>query len=118
MSFYNIVFGKNPRGEIILKTLGLSKGDTGRYRDCFVADGEIAVYTRNGGNNREDYMPDFSEHPNFLRDEDDEFDSTYATIYFSFPEQYATDLALLDDGVPFNPSQRWLDMLESLKTKE
>lgn len=48
-----MVFGANAMGPAILATLGLSPGQVGRYRDCFVANGEIAVYTRNGCGNRE-----------------------------------------------------------------
>jgi len=115
MGLYNMIFGRNAMGPAILATLGLTTGDMGRYRDCFVANGEIAVYTRNGGGNREYYMPDFSEHPNFIRDEDDDFDSTYATIYFSFPEEYTEILTKIDSGEPFDPDKRWLDMLEISK---
>lgn len=46
MSLYNMMFGSNPAADVILATLGLTKADTGRFRDCFIADGEIAVYTR------------------------------------------------------------------------
>lgn len=92
MSMYNAIFGINPLSSVILSTLGLSMADTGRFRDCTVVkkDGElvIAVYTRNGGGNREQYMPDFSGHPDYMYDVDDDFDSTYATIYFSAPEKY------------------------------
>ena len=52
MSMYGLVFGTNPQADAILATLGLRRADCGRFRDCFVADGRIAVYTRNGGGNR------------------------------------------------------------------
>ena len=100
-SLYNTLFGMNPLSDVILATLGLTRGDTGRFRDCFVADGKIAVYTRNGGGNREEYQPvidALAEHPCYLFDQDDDFDSTYATIYFSFPEQYAEILKEFDTG--------------------
>ena len=117
MGMYNLIFGQNPASDAILATLGLTRGDTGRFRDCFVADGEIAVYTRNGGNNREGYMPDLSGHPCYLRDEDDDFDCTYATIYFSFPTEFAEELRKLDSGEKFEPSKRWLDAIEALKAR-
>ena len=118
MSFYSMVFGRNIHADAILATLGLRRQDTGRFRDCFVAKGKIAVYTRNGGGNREDYEDVFkalSNHPCYLNDEDDEFDCTYATIYFSFPEEYKEELAALDSGKEFNPSQRWLETIEAMK---
>lgn len=114
---YNLVFGSNPAGHAILAMLGLSPGDVGRYRDAFLSKGEIAVYTRNGGGNREDHEEVFEKlraHPCYLRDADDDFDSTYATIYFSFPEEFREDLEKLDTGEVFEPSKRWLDAIEAI----
>ena len=128
---YGMLFGQNTKAEFILATLGLTKDDVGRFRDCFVSGGEIAVYTRNGGGNREcwDWMSDDSacgecvgctmtqeipKHPNYLCDVDDDFDSTYATIYYSIPEQFKAELAAMDAGT-FDPDQRWHDRIEALK---
>lgn len=99
MSMYNMLFGINPNSNFILSTLELNREMVGRFRDCFVINGEIAIYTRNGGGNRDDYAEVFeqlSNHPCYLRDEDDAFDSTYATIYFKFPEQFAEQLSKLN----------------------
>jgi hypothetical protein len=117
MNMYNLLHGRNPLAELILSTLGLTANDVGRFRDCFVADGEIAVYTRNGGGNRQDYQHVFdalATHSCYLRDTDDDFDSTYATVYFKFPDRYAEFLAAIDTG-KFDPSQRWLDYFEKMK---
>jgi hypothetical protein len=110
--------------------LGLSAGDVGRFRDAYIADGKIAIYTRNGGGNREcwethgdgddpgcscpgciieEVLP---QHPHYLYDEDDDFDSTYATIYFSFPTEYAEALSLL--GEDEKPEQVWQDFLTTV----
>lgn len=118
MGMYNLIFGQNKAAHVILATLGLTEADVGRFRDCFVANGEIAVYTRNGGGNREDYQEVFdklAQHPCYLRDVDDEFDCTYATIYFRFPEEFAEGLRRLDSGVPFEPDKRWKEFLAALK---
>jgi len=118
MSLYGMIFGKKPTSGAILATLGLTTSDVGRFRGCFVANGEIAVYTRNGGGNREDYqgvLDALAKHPCYLRDEDDKFDCTYCTIYFKFPEEYAEDLKRLDSGESFNPSQRWLDAIAAFE---
>jgi hypothetical protein len=118
MLMYNMIFGENTACDFILATLGLTRADTGRFRDCFVANGEIAVYTRNGGGNREQYqkiIDDLAQNLYYLRDEDDAFDCTYATIYFKFPEEYADELKKLDIGIPFDPSAHWLDAIEALK---
>jgi hypothetical protein len=90
MSMYNTLFGSNPDAEKLLDLLGLSDVDVGRYRDCYLTkdEKEIAVFTRNGGGNRREHKDVFArlcQHPNYLRDEDDEYDNTYATIYFSIP---------------------------------
>lgn len=178
--------------EAILATLGLRREDVGRFRDCFVADGEIAIYTRNGDGNRDCWHTDgegnqncenefyvvneekfysatkdeieqhpewkltnfyegdrrgvwtgemvdvihykclhpdsekcscpgcvishrLPSHPCYLRDEDDFFDSTYATIYFKFPEEFADELKKLDIGEKFDPSDRWLGAIKTLE---
>ncbi len=195
MSMYNMLFGANPSSDVLLATLGLSRGSVGRFRDCHVSAGEIAVYTRNGGGNREcvchddpayggstcenepyqktvdEYVrkaggikecgckafiaygslggiehdhptgnqveetlhrclfPDsekcgcygciityrLPKHPNYLRDEDDEFDNTYATIYFSFPEEFAEGLRMHETGQEWNPDERWAAMLSRIE---
>lgn len=118
MSMYHLIFGQNPMSDVILAVLGLKRDDVGRFRDCFVTNGEIAVYTRNGGGNREahqDVFDKLSKHPCYLRDEDDDFDCTYATIYFKFPDEFASDLTKLSNGEKFDPDKRWLDAIEALR---
>ena len=95
MSLYNSLFGINKQTSLILALLGLGVGSFGRLRDTFVKKDEggswsILVFTRNGGDNRTDYKDVFEAlraHPNYLRDYDDEYDSTYATIEFSVPKK-------------------------------
>jgi hypothetical protein len=114
---YNAVFGQNKASDVILATLGITRGDCGRFRDTYIADGKIAVYTRNGGGNREGYQDVFdalSKHPCYLSDVDDDFDSTYATIYFSYPAEFAAELKSVESKEPFDPSKRWLDAIEAL----
>lgn len=191
---YGLMFGQNPAAAVILATLKLTRSDVGRFRDAFVADGQIAVYTRNGGGNREcvhaespeygdadcrsepfektvrEYVrrpgssldccrggatyigrepehdhatgrdvvetwyrclaPDSAEcacygcaisyrlpaHPLYVRDADDDFDCTYATVYFRFPEDYAAGLAAMDSGEAWDPDARWLELIERLKS--
>ena len=131
MSMYNLLFGANAAGPAILATLGLRPDDFRRYRDCFVADGKIAVYTRMGGNNRDMwYDPEFggsedgkeyeklTGHPCFISDDDDDFDNTYSTFYFKFPDEFAEDLKKLDSGAPFDPDKRWLDAIEAINARK
>lgn len=57
------------------------------------------------------------KHPNYLSDRDDEFDGTYATIYFSFPEEWKDKLEKIQNTEPFDPDKQWSDLLERLKAK-
>ena len=101
---YNLVFGENDKSDILLRAIGLSKSDFYRYRDAYLSeDRNIAVYTRGGGGNRECYCDGVDdnheescvvpiqnklrESPYYIRDEDDNFDNTYATFYFKVPEK-------------------------------
>src|SRR3990167_2492115 len=103
---YTMLFGQNPVARELLEVLGLRPSDVGRFRDAVLLEDCIAVYTRNGGGNREHYEnangTDAGEgcpctgciitfhlpkHPLYLRDQDDSFDNTYATVYFKFPAE-------------------------------
>lgn len=141
MSLYNMMFGKNPASEAILATLGLTTADVGRFRDCWVekadnGDVRVAVYTRNGGGNRswhDDLEIENDEgpgcdctgcvtrfrlpsHSNYIYDVDDDFDSTYATFYFSLPEKYADDLTAIALDERRDPSTEWLALIDALQT--
>lgn len=107
MSLYNLLFGMNPNTDLILALLGLRQHDVERFRNCGIDwdSKQITIYTRTGGGNREDYPNDaLVENPSYLSDEDDDFDSTYATYYFKFPDALAGDIEKLKDirvnGIP------------------
>jgi hypothetical protein len=129
---YNVLFGQNPGVNAILATLDLTPQVVGRLRDAWVeADGvggyRIAVYTRNGGGNREHWgfsYPDRASgsgcpcpgciqthvlptHPLYLFDRDDEFDFTYCTTYFRLPERYETELRATARLEPVNTDEAW-----------
>ena len=89
MSLYNILFGKNHNTATILAALNLTEGVIERFRDVWIEEynNRIVIYTRAGGGNREDYPNEIlTQHPLYLYDEDDAFDSTYAYYYFAMPE--------------------------------
>ena len=93
MSMYNLLHGVNPLAPVLLKILGITEEDCGRFRDIHLnEDGtKIILYTRNGGGNREDHQHIFDKlrkHPGYLKDYDDNFDNTYAYIEFTVPVQY------------------------------
>lgn len=128
MSLYNMLFGRNPASKFLLSLLGLDEMQVGRFRDCFLKrteDGvlQIVVYTRNGGGNRPDYahVTDFLQaHPDYVRDCDDDFDSTYASYYFSVPAQFqqlAESLTNIAEH-PEEPGVVWQKLIENLNNKE
>lgn len=100
MSFYNMLFGQNAQSDLLLAAVGLRESDVERFRDVSASDDgrQIAVYTRTGGGNRDDYPQEvIHANPLFERDEDDDFDCTYATFYFRVPEEFAADVAAMSD---------------------
>ena len=129
MSLYNAIFGRNPMAPILKAMLNLdTEGgyDTGRFRDIYIQKPEkegdqakIVLYTRNGGGNREEYQHVFdalAEHPNYLRDYDDDFDCTYASIEFSVPEKFK---AFVQDAINAGaaPDQKPMERFQSMLTK-
>ena len=92
MSMYHMIHGVNPLAEGLLFTLGYNSEQFGRFRDAFLVevDGElrIQIFTRCGGGNRDDYEEVFEwakDEPTYIRDFDDDYDCTYATIEFGIP---------------------------------
>lgn len=143
MSMYGMLFGESESAGVLLAVIGLSKTDFYRYRDCYLDEkGRIAVYTRGGGGNRgcycdADYVKDEErtvefagekhregcvvvthsinrEHPCYLSDEDDDFDSTYATFYFRVPET-ADREALAQIKPEIARDEAWQIALEALR---
>lgn len=123
MSLYNMVNGVNPATFFILPLLGEKHAEQyPRFRDCFVGrlynsdkDDEfgipvkqtdqtekvISVYTRVGGGNRNNYVDEIKElqsHPNYIKDYNDDFDSTFATFLFSVPNEWINDFDLVVAG--------------------
>jgi hypothetical protein len=86
---YNALFGMNQAVPYLLDILKLTPEETGRLRDAYVKDGHIILYTRNGGGNREwqaEAITRMRNHPNYIKDWDWDFDSTYANFEFSVPD--------------------------------
>jgi len=113
MSLYHMLCGENPLSGMLLQFLDIDQGNkwfSGRFRDCYPnKDGtKILLYTRNGGGNREHFDEyankkegmdcscpaccinhQLPKHPNYIKDYDDDFDCTFATVEFSVPERWA-----------------------------
>jgi hypothetical protein len=140
------MFGEHAEGEILVKILEVSATGpfrVGRYRDAWVeAQGDvptIRVHTRNGGGNREcwndacDDMADvhvedclcwaiasLQAHPWYVRDEDDDFDSTYADFYFVPKGEMGADVlpALVRiAGAPVDMGARWQAAIDAIGGK-
>lgn len=114
---YNALFGMNPDSEKLLQILNLTRDSFYRFRDCYLTeDGQIAVYTRGGGGNRDDHedpWTEFGDNPNFLGAEDDDFDCTYMTYTFKVPDEAKAALEGMEPAMP--PAEKWDVLLASLK---
>ena len=117
MSLYNMLFGMNPDTDKILNVLGKTREDFGRFRNVYLDEGYIVVHTRNGGGNREDYFPEWVEdHPWYSHDEDDDFDCTYADIYFKVPDDAnQTLMALHNFEKGADPKEQWGMLLATME---
>ena len=100
MSLYNIINGFNPACVFIMPMLGRKQNEYPRFRDCFVEDGMIAIFTRVGSLNKGCGFGEekLYEDPNYVRDYDDDFDCTYGTYLFNVPEKWKADFdAIMND---------------------
>lgn len=123
MSMYNLLHGVNPNAEILKAVLGLdSKWPTGRFRDIYLnEDGtKIILYTRNGGGNREAYQHVFdnlADHPNYVRNWDDDFDCTYAYVEFTIPKEASGLCASLADGSkPKSIHEKFMETIKQMES--
>lgn len=94
MALYNQLFGENEDAVAILGFASLTREMFPRYRDVFLADEgrTIIVYTRIGGNNRNDYQEEIQQimkHPQYKDNCDDELDNTYAYFKFNVLPKYS-----------------------------
>jgi hypothetical protein len=112
-----MLFGQNDHAGFLLKLLDAERDDFGRFRDVYVTETHIVVHTRCGGGNREDYFPEWVEdHPLYDYDVDDDFDCTYADIFFRYPLGYEDVLKEMAIGT-VTPAEKWQLMFKALETK-
>ena len=133
MSLYNLMFGVNKMAGFLLGVLNTSHHEIPRFRDCWLAEKgtQIIIYTRTGGGNRPyydrpgdgDYEGPWNDNiraiPGFIKDEDDNYDSTYAKFYFEVPETWKQMLVdFASSGVyeePPSSEERWKQALDEIK---
>lgn len=142
MSLYNAIHGHNALAPVLLAMLGINPSNVPRYRDCWWDGEHIVIHTRTGGGNREFYdslesckdnYPDYfnddrptNENPSgpwnadlqalptYVRDEDDDYDSTYANFYFSVPApmQWVVPHLSAQDKTP---GERWQGFMDKMR---
>ena len=100
MSLYNMINGYNPACVLLMPMLGRREHEYPRFRDCFLVDGMIAIYTRVGGGNRNSGFGEekLYDDPNFVKTYDDEFDSTYGYYLFNVPDKWKADFDKIVNG--------------------
>lgn len=89
MSLYNMVLGFDPMAPVLLTMLRLDARQVPRFRDCWWTGKHIVLLTRTGGGNRVEYESaneELRKLPTFVRDQDNEFDSTFAEFYYKVPD--------------------------------
>jgi hypothetical protein len=145
MSLYEIAVADGRQGERAAVLLPLLDSAVfPRLRDVWVEkhpDGPlIAVYTRQGGGNRECHCEGgpgsarfaerhvpascyaaaneaLAKHPLYVRDADDSFDATYATFWFRLSDQWPDDIleALAEIAQdPVDMSARWQQAIDRI----
>ena len=101
---YNMIFGHCPLMPQLMSLLDLVSFETNsflapRFRDAYpvLEDGKwvIHVLTRAGGDNRHEYkggITKLQEHPHYIRDYDEPYDTTYATFVMSTTEDVQAEM--------------------------
>ena len=125
MSLYNLLHGTQPTAGVALAMLGIDPGNVPRFRDAYFTFHEdkpvVVIFTRTGGPNREDYaagIDALTELPGYIFDEDDSFDCTYASFYFSVPAEYQERVItyLTEQGVPAEPADRMAAAIDNISS--
>lgn len=113
MSLYHMLFGTKGYPLEIMGLFGLEPDMVGRYRDHWLERAEddehvtLALYTRMGGGNREEYADKIEQMhalPTFVEDHDDAFDATYSTLRFIIDKESAIawfneNTSAIEDGL-------------------
>lgn len=73
--------------QMILDALGIDGDTIERERAVYIGDDGPIIHTRTGGGNRP-YYPNKALKQNkfYINDVDDDFDSTYADFFYSWPD--------------------------------
>jgi len=121
MSLYNMVFGFNPACVLLLPMLGRKSDEYPRFRDCFLSDDKkhIDVYTRVGGNNRNQGYGEeilYSDE-NYVDTFDDSFDNTFATYRFKVPGRWQGDFNCIVNNELEKVSDAYVEVVKQFYPK-
>lgn len=121
MSLYNMVYGFNPACVLLLPMLGRKSNEYPRFRDCFLSDDtkHIDVYTRVGGNNRNQGYGEeilYSDE-NYVDTFDDSFDNTFATYRFKVPERWQEDFNCIVNNELEKVSDAYVEVVKQFYPK-
>ena len=117
MSLYNMLFGENKIAPILLAILDIEIEEIPRYRDIFWDGENIVIHTRTGGGNREEYFGSnnrLTQIEGYIRDDDDDFDETYANFYYQLPSKFSYLRSWLNNQSSPPPSELWKDLIFKL----
>jgi len=115
---YNNLFRVDSEYRKLLCIIKINEDEIPRFRDCYylkrsAEDGGdcIVIHTRTGGGNRDDYEDEnegLTRSKYYQKDEDDDFDCTYADFYYSIPDEYVVDLKeIYSDIDTITPAEKW-----------
>jgi hypothetical protein len=135
-----MVNGVQPATFFLLPMLGKHPDEYPRFRDCFAGkqntdeeldqfgipvhkhgdEALISVYTRVGGGNRDDYDKEIKElqaMAGYVKDFDDDFDTTFATFVFKVPERFLNDFKLIKEGKIMETSKEYKAIVDKVYPK-
>lgn len=120
MSLYNNLFGVNEEMPVLLGMIGTNAQYFARFRDVeLIKNGTvIRVFTRTGGNNRENYQENWNkirQHKLYIKDYDDDFDETYAYIEFDIPKKYKETARKMFNEEPMSFEDKFKKELTDMK---
>lgn len=121
---YNALFGWNPACVMLAPMLTDENPQQffPRFRDCYLSDDKnhIEIYTRVGGDNRDDYADEIEKlcsMPTYVSDEDDDFDCTYATFTFGVPDEWRADFEHVRAGKYHKLSDAYVERMQKCYPK-
>lgn len=135
MSLYSAVIAVNPLAGNLLASIGLEPAVIPRPRDVWINREltEVTVFTRTGGENREEYLFEnegLRQHTGYLRDRDWGIDATYAEWVFVVPAVHREGMRSALADLPGNEERdhllgvitadataKWSRMMERLSSR-